>query len=347
MAACSSRALEDCDASIWKPGLRTLLAQPGGAFLGPDGRHVLLLDTAENVQEPVGMASGRPARTARLAAVVTRRPGDLDGVDPSGQARGDRQPGWDRAGRSRTGEEPHLLIGHQAPIWGVRVDPTGRLVGSTSGDGTVRIWPMPEGQPLHTWPRDALLDKRSLTNVRIVPDASARPAIARRSCRFRVGPRAADLVTCGARSEPSPRVSSSSSRADPVINRRDPRFGRSRSRVIDFARRRCTLVALAVAIVVFPDPATAAAQAGGCGKGSSCTRSHTLSKAWTSRTSSRTETLGHKDRWARQLSDFEMGRPETTAPTTLKEFLDFAAGAGVGRPWRRPIGGLIYAGATR
>ena len=73
-----------------------------------------------------------------------------------------------------TGEEPHLLIGHQAPIWGVRVDPTGRLVASTSEDGTVRIWPMPEGQPLHTWSRDALLDKlRSLTNVRIVPDASA------------------------------------------------------------------------------------------------------------------------------------------------------------------------------
>jgi hypothetical protein len=33
---------------------------------------------------------------------------------------------------------------------------------------------MPEGQPLHTWSRDALLDKlRSLTNVRIVPDPSA------------------------------------------------------------------------------------------------------------------------------------------------------------------------------
>ena len=73
-----------------------------------------------------------------------------------------------------TGEEPHLLIGHRAPIWGVRVDPTGRLVGSASVDGTVRIWPMPEGQPLHTWPRDAFLEKlRSLTNVRIVPDASA------------------------------------------------------------------------------------------------------------------------------------------------------------------------------
>ena len=73
-----------------------------------------------------------------------------------------------------TGEEPHLLIGHQGPIWGVRVDPTGRLVASTSEDGTVRIWPMPEGRPLHTLPRDAFLEKlRSLTNVRIVPDASA------------------------------------------------------------------------------------------------------------------------------------------------------------------------------
>ena len=43
------------------------------------------------------------------------------------------------------------------------------------------------------------------------------------------------------------------------------------------------------------------------------------------------KTLGHKDRWARQLSDFEMGaRQKTAAPTNLKEFLDFAAGAGRG-----------------
>ena len=72
-----------------------------------------------------------------------------------------------------SGEEPHLLIGHKGPIWAVRIDPTGRLVASTSEDGTVRIWPMPEGRPLHTLPRDAFLEKlRSLTNVRIVPDAS-------------------------------------------------------------------------------------------------------------------------------------------------------------------------------
>ena len=152
-----------------------LLAQPGGAFLGPDGRHVLLLDTGDNLQEPVGTASVYDLRERRGWPLSSH--GDqvtLMAWDPSGKrvVTGSRD-GIVRVGPV-TGEEPHLLIGHQAPIWGVRVDPTGRLVGSTSGDGTVRIWPMPEGQPLHTWPRDAFLDKlRSLTNVRIVPDASA------------------------------------------------------------------------------------------------------------------------------------------------------------------------------
>jgi WD40 repeat protein len=152
-----------------------LLAHPGGAFLGPDGRHVLLLDTGDNVQEPVGTASVYDLRERRGWPLSSH--GDqvtLMAWDPSGTrvVTGSRD-GIVRVGPV-TGEEPHLLIGHQAPIWGVRVDPTGRLVGSTSGDGTVRIWPMPEGQPLHTWSRDALLDKlRSLTNVRIVPDASA------------------------------------------------------------------------------------------------------------------------------------------------------------------------------
>jgi WD40 repeat protein len=152
-----------------------LLAQPGGAFLGPDGRHVLLLDTGDNVQEPVGTASVYDLRERRGWPLSSH--GDqvtLMAWDPSGMrvVTGSRD-GIVRVGPV-TGEEPHLLIGHQAHIWGVRVDPTGRFVGSTSQDGTVRIWPMPEGQPLHTWSRDALLDKlRSLTNVRIVPDPSA------------------------------------------------------------------------------------------------------------------------------------------------------------------------------
>jgi WD40 repeat protein len=151
-----------------------LLAQPGAAFLGPDGRHVLLLHTA-NVQEPVGAASVYDLRERRGWPLPSH--GDqvaLMAWDPSGKrvVTGSRD-GIVRVGPV-TGEEPSLLIGHQGPIWGVRVDSTGRLVGSTSTDGTVRIWPMPAGQPPHTWSHDALLDKfRSLTNVRMIPDASA------------------------------------------------------------------------------------------------------------------------------------------------------------------------------
>jgi hypothetical protein len=40
--------------------------------------------------------------------------------------------------------------------------------------------------------------------------------------------------------------------------------------------------------------------------------------------------LGHKDPWAKQLSDFDMGvRQQTAEPTNLHEFLDFAAAAGL------------------
>jgi WD40 repeat protein len=151
-----------------------LLAQPGPAFLGPDGRHVLLLNSG-NQDFPVGTASVYDLQQRRAWPLATHgNQVTLMAWDPSGTrvVTGSRD-GIVRVG-PWTGEEPHLLIGHQGPIWGVRVDPTGRLVASTSEDGTVRIWPMPNGQPLHTWPRDALLEKlRSLTNVRIVQDASA------------------------------------------------------------------------------------------------------------------------------------------------------------------------------
>ncbi len=92
---------------------------------------------------------------------------------------------------------------------------------------------------------------------------------------------------------------------------------------------------LAVAIVVMSlIPATAAAQAQeAAAKGASCAQGPTLSKSVDFADLHRAQkTLGHKDRWARQLSDFDMGaRQKTTAPTNLKEFLDFAAGAG--RDW--------------
>ena len=106
--------------------------------------------------------------------------------------------------------------------------------------------------------------------------------------------------------------------------------------MIDFARRRGTSVAFwrlrswSCSLI----PATAAAQAQeAAAKASSCAESHTLSKRVDFADLHRAQkTLGHKDRWARQLSDFDMGaRQKTAEPTNLKEFLDFAADAG--RRW--------------
>ena len=67
-------------------------------------------------------------------------------------------------------------------------------------------------------------------------------------------------------------------------------------------------------------------------QGSSCTKTHTLSKRVDFANLHRArKILGHKDPWTKQLSDFDLGaRQKTAEPTSLDEFLGFAADAGLG-----------------
>jgi len=82
--------------------------------------------------------------------------GDLDGVVRVGPI---------------TGEEPHLLFGHEHQISSVAVSPDGRWIASASQDGTIRLWPMPDGTPFHVLPYEEILERlRGFTNLRVVAD---------------------------------------------------------------------------------------------------------------------------------------------------------------------------------
>jgi WD40 repeat protein len=73
-----------------------------------------------------------------------------------------------------TGEEPHLLYGHELEVSSIAVSPDGKWIASGSQDGTIRLWPMPEGPPFHTLPYEEVLERiRALTNLRVVPDESS------------------------------------------------------------------------------------------------------------------------------------------------------------------------------
>jgi hypothetical protein len=93
----------------------------------------------------------------------------------------------------------------------------------------------------------------------------------------------------------------------------------------------CGLMVALVTVLLVP-AAPAAQEQPAAAKTSSCTNSPTLAESVDFMDLHRAEKiLAHKDRWAAQLSDFDMGaRQKTAEPTDVKTFLEFAASAGRG-----------------
>jgi len=139
-----------------------------------DGRRVLLVNVADSwnsmagravvLDLETGVATPLETHGSRASGVVLNKTGtivatgDLDGVIRVGPV---------------TGEEPHLLLGHESNVFSLAFDPLGRWIASGANDSTVRLWPMPDlsKPPLHTLPREELIAKlKTLTNIRVVRD---------------------------------------------------------------------------------------------------------------------------------------------------------------------------------
>ncbi|MBD3222328.1 protein kinase [bacterium] len=148
----------------------TLFAGDGaGRRLVSAGVDLDAMTSTEVLLQDLGGGAARrlPAHGDRVGALA---------LDPTGEivVSGDAD-GTLRVGLA-TGEEPHLLLGHEGWIWEVAVTPDGQWIVSAGNDGTVRVWPMPDvtAPPLHALPYDSLLARLGkLTNYRVVRDPAA------------------------------------------------------------------------------------------------------------------------------------------------------------------------------
>jgi WD40 repeat protein len=136
---------------------RLAAVEPVGGSFGAPGRAVVL-DLETGVSTRLTNHGDRLSAIAMNAAGTVVVTGDRDGALRVGPA---------------SGEEPHMLLGHEGRIWSIDIDPLGRWIATGGEDTTVRIWPMPDltKPPLHTLPHDELIAKlKSLTNLRVVRD---------------------------------------------------------------------------------------------------------------------------------------------------------------------------------
>jgi WD40 repeat protein len=163
---------------VWDLGTRTSTRLMEGriarAVPSADGRYILVLRAEMRPGGAVGSAVVYDAQSRR-SWDLTSHGSEITSVawTASQQVVTASRDGIVRVGRV-TGEEPHLLMGHEAPGRGLAVQTGDRWIASTGDDGTVRMWPMPEGQPFHTLPLDELLNRlRAVTNYRVIEDAAA------------------------------------------------------------------------------------------------------------------------------------------------------------------------------
>ncbi len=135
--------------------------------LSPDGKRLLadrkgggtLLHNLVDGSSTVLSADARSCRFNNSGTLVVC----AGGVDTVRVIPQDGRPPYDLVG--------HNGYGHPHAVHGVAVSPDDRLIVSAGIDGTVRLWPMPEGESLLPLPRKQFLEHlRSLTNIRAVLD---------------------------------------------------------------------------------------------------------------------------------------------------------------------------------